>query len=147
MRVEVDVMGSPSLMLIVPTSSARGHKATMNSWNSRVARTTRACTLPSNARISATPSNGHYPGRPLNDWGGGHARMTLLTDSSLQLHSPPHQGCPLVAAMRRYFNPFTAPACKISGFSERCADAPANSVFSGPVTHLLSMLCVLMKVL
>ena len=27
------------------------------------------------------------------------------------------------------------------------SEAPANSIFSGPVTHLLSMLCFLMKIL
>ena len=44
------------------------------------------------------------------------------------------------------FNPFTlAPACTISGL-KKCADAPANSNFFGPITHLLSMLCVLMKI-
>ena len=31
--------------------------------------------------------------------------------------------------------------------AERCTDAPANSMFSGPVTHLLSVLCVLMELL
>ena len=35
------------------------------------------------------------------------------------------------------------PAKKIQ--AERCTDAPANSLFSGPVTHLLSMLCVVIK--
>ena len=29
----------------------------------------------------------------------------------------------------------------------RCTDVPSNSIFSNPVTHLLSMLCVLMKLL
>ena len=43
-------------------------------------------------------------------------------------------------------NPFTAPTCKNS-WAERCTNVPANSVFSGPPAHLLSMLCVLMKVL
>ena len=38
-------------------------------------------------------------------------------------------------------SPFTAPACQISGLT----DAPASSVFSGPITHLLSMLYVLIK--
>ena len=32
-------------------------------------------------------------------------------------------------------NPFTAPACTISGL-KRCTDALANSIFSGPVTCL-----------
>ena len=31
--------------------------------------------------------------------------------------------------------------------AQRCTDAPANSLFSGPVTHLFSMLWVLMKIL
>ena len=30
---------------------------------------------------------------------------------------------------------------------ERCTDTSANSIFSGPVSHLLSMLCVLRKIL
>ena len=29
--------------------------------------------------------------------------------------------------------------------AERCTDAPVNSIFSGSLTHLLSLLCVLMK--
>ena len=44
------------------------------------------------------------------------------------------------------FNPFSAPACKIFR-AERFPDARANSVFSDPTTRLLSMLCVLMKIL
>ena len=31
--------------------------------------------------------------------------------------------------------------------AERCTDAPANSIFSGPMTHLLSVLCVSVKIL
>ena len=31
--------------------------------------------------------------------------------------------------------------------AERCTDAPANSIFSGPITHRLSMLHVSMKIL
>ena len=42
-------------------------------------------------------------------------------------------------------NPFTARAC--TNFrAERCMDAPTNSVFSSPITHLLSVLCVVMPV-
>ena len=44
------------------------------------------------------------------------------------------------------FNPFTAPACQISR-AERGRDVPADRVFSGPVTHRLSILCVLIKLL
>ena len=36
------------------------------------------------------------------------------------------------------------PACK-NVRAERSRDAPANSIFSGPITHLLSLLCVWMK--
>ena len=43
-------------------------------------------------------------------------------------------------------NPFTAPDCKISGLKEPQTRLK-NRIFSGPVTHLLSMLSVLMKVL
>ena len=42
-------------------------------------------------------------------------------------------------------NPFTATACQISGLNE--TDAPAISISSGPVTHLLSMICLFMKFL
>ena len=31
--------------------------------------------------------------------------------------------------------------------AERCTDAPVNSIFSGSLTHLLSVLCVSMKIL
>ena len=31
--------------------------------------------------------------------------------------------------------------------AERCTDAPANGIFSFPITHLLSMQHILMKVL
>ena len=41
---------------------------------------------------------------------------------------------------------FAASACKVSGLKDG-ADAPANSVCSDRVTHLLSMLCVLTKIL
>jgi len=40
-------------------------------------------------------------------------------------------------------NPFTAPACNFSGLKE--ARKHAHSIYSGPLTHLLSMLCVLMQ--
>ena len=43
-------------------------------------------------------------------------------------------------------NPFTAQACK-NFRAERCTDVPANSIYSTPITRLLSMLCVLMKIL
>ena len=45
------------------------------------------------------------------------------------------------------FNPFTAPAGEISGLKDAGTHAPANSTFSGPVAHLLSRLCVLIKIL
>ena len=40
-------------------------------------------------------------------------------------------------------NPFTAPACNFSGLKE--ARAHAHSIYSGPLTHLLSMLRALMQ--
>ena len=43
-----------------------------------------------------------------------------------------------------YINPFTAPACKISG-QKTCMDVPANSIFSGPITSTL-ILYLLIKV-
>ena len=39
------------------------------------------------------------------------------------------------------FNPFTAPACKISGLKSM----PANSRSDGPATNLLSILCILIE--
>ena len=35
-----------------------------------------------------------------------------------------------------HLNPFTAPDCQISRLN-RCTDAPANNIVSGPVTPLL----------
>ena len=43
-----------------------------------------------------------------------------------------------------FINPFSALSCKISGLND-ARYAPANSIFSGPVTQLLSALCILMK--
>ena len=43
-------------------------------------------------------------------------------------------------------NPFTAPACKISWLKDAQMHLK-NGIFSGPVTHLLSALCVLIKLL
>ena len=42
-------------------------------------------------------------------------------------------------------NPFTASACKLSGL--KVHGHPANSLFSGSISHLLSLLCVLIKIL
>ena len=44
-------------------------------------------------------------------------------------------------------NPFIVPVCKIAGLKDAERHVPANSIFSGPITHLLWMLCVLMKLL
>ena len=44
------------------------------------------------------------------------------------------------------FNPFTAPACKISGLKEPRARLK-TSIFSGPIILLLSVLCVLTEIL
>ena len=43
-------------------------------------------------------------------------------------------------------NPFTAPACKISWLKKHTY-TPANSVFDGPITNLLSILCILIEIL
>ena len=43
-------------------------------------------------------------------------------------------------------NPFTAPACKVSRLKEPQM-RPQNSVFSSPITHLLSVISNLMKIL
>ena len=42
------------------------------------------------------------------------------------------------------FNPFTAPDCKIFGLKD--ARMHLQTVYSGPITHLPSMLCILMKI-
>ena len=44
------------------------------------------------------------------------------------------------------FNPFTDPACKISGL-KKCTHTPSNSRFYGALAALFSILCVLMKTL
>ena len=44
------------------------------------------------------------------------------------------------------FNPFTATARKFSGMKVH-TDTPANSIFDGPITSLLSVLCILVEVL
>ena len=44
-------------------------------------------------------------------------------------------------------NPFVAPACKISGPLKDARTRQQTVLFSGPVRHLLSMLCVLVKIL
>ena len=51
-----------------------------------------------------------------------------------------------LALRRPSLNPITAPACKISGLKD-ARTRLKNSIFSGPITHLLSMLCVVIKVL
>ena len=43
------------------------------------------------------------------------------------------------------FNPFTATARKFSGMKEH-TDTPANSIFDGPITNLLSVLCILIEI-
>ena len=43
-------------------------------------------------------------------------------------------------------NPFTAPACKISGLKD-AGTSLQNSIFFAPITRLLSMLCIVVKVL
>ena len=43
-----------------------------------------------------------------------------------------------------YFNPFTVPACTIPGL--KIGHTPANSVFSGRITNLISILSVSMKI-
>ena len=48
--------------------------------------------------------------------------------------------------LKPVLNPFTAPAGYISGLTDAWTPLK-NSIFSGPITHLLSVLCVLIKVL
>ena len=43
------------------------------------------------------------------------------------------------------FNPFTALDCKIFGLKD--ARMHLQTVYSGPITHLPSVLCILMKIL
>ena len=45
------------------------------------------------------------------------------------------------------FNPITALAYTVSGEKDQCMHAPENSIFCGPTAHLLSMLCVSVKIL
>ena len=45
-----------------------------------------------------------------------------------------------------HFNPFTDTACKNYGLKDACTHAPANSIFSSPITHLLSMLYISIKI-
>jgi len=44
-----------------------------------------------------------------------------------------------------FLNPFTATACTISGLKN--ATTHLQTIFSGHTAHLLSMLCILMKIL
>ena len=46
----------------------------------------------------------------------------------------------------RNVNPFTVPACPISG-AEKYMHMPANNVLCSPMTNPLSVLCALMKML
>ena len=48
-----------------------------------------------------------------------------------------YKNCSLMISFRVVVNPFTAPS--LSNFrAEGCTDAPANSIFSGPVTSILN---------
>ena len=44
-------------------------------------------------------------------------------------------------------NPFTAQACKISGLKNANTDACKQYIFMGPITNLLSVMCILIEVL
>ena len=50
-------------------------------------------------------------------------------------------------AMSQQVNPFTAAACSISGLKSSHIRAPENSILDGPITNLLSILCLLIEVL
>ena len=52
----------------------------------------------------------------------------------------------VVQAVWNIVNPFTAQASKLSR-RERAHIHPCNSIYGGPVTHFLSMLCILVEVL
>ena len=55
-----------------------------------------------------------------------------------------HTALPMTLSLT--VNPITAPACKISGLKD--ARTRLQTVYiPGPITHLLSMLCVWMKIL
>ena len=46
------------------------------------------------------------------------------------------------------FNPFSAPACKKKIFrAGKSANAPSNSIFSGPVTNIILIVCIFVKIL
>ena len=44
-------------------------------------------------------------------------------------------------------NPFTAPACQIPGLKSAYVHACKQKIISGPITNLLSVLCILMTAL
>ena len=48
--------------------------------------------------------------------------------------------------MKVNFNPITATACKISGLNS-VRTSLQNSTFSGPITHLFSILCIMTDIL
>ena len=50
------------------------------------------------------------------------------------------------SCLLRTLNPFTAPACKLSGLKD-AQTRLRNSILSGPITHPFSVRCVLMKIL
>ena len=52
-----------------------------------------------------------------------------------------------LTALARKVNPFTAPACTICGLKGAHRHTPPNSVFDGPVTNLLIIVCILTEIL
>ena len=65
-----------------------------------------------------------------------------VTDSTALKHSKTKECGPKGFSL----NPFTASACKISGLNDAQTHLQTAILFS-PMTHLASMLCVLMKTL
>ena len=56
-------------------------------------------------------------------------------------------GFPFQYVLKSTFNPLTAPASKCNISELKSAHTLANSIFSGPRTNVISILCVLMKIL
>ena len=50
-------------------------------------------------------------------------------------------------ASHEFINPFSATACQIAGLNDALTRRETVYIYTGPITYLLSMLCVFMKIL
>ena len=72
--------------------------------------------------------------------------MKLIKDERMEVGEEGDYHCTVTTGMTlALINPFTAPACKISGL--KSAYTSADSIFEGPITNLLSVLCILVEIL